>query len=141
MSGCISSQFAPVHSPLISSIVDFVCSSHQAHNNYSSFTVRSPLRSELSVKFFLLWGGGRSFARLWCVVSESANWVCLLLSILSIPFILYFLALGSALCVVLPRCAQFFGRCPESPELALHCQCCILWIPLQRVPPWNNFWR
>ena len=84
-----------------------MCSSHQAHNNYTSFTVRSPLRSELSVKFFLLWGGGRSFARLWCVVSESANWVCLLLSILSIPFILYSLALGSALCVLFHGALRF----------------------------------
>ena len=106
-SSCIiSSQFVLVYSPLISSIVDFVCSSYQAHY-YSSITVRSPLRSELSVKFFLLWGGGRSFARLWCVVSESANWVCLLLSILSIPFILYFLALGSALCVVFHGALRF----------------------------------
>ena len=106
-SSCIiSSQFVLVYSPLISSIVDFVCSSYQAHY-YSSITVRSPLRSELSVKFFLLWGGGRSFARLWCVVSESANWVCLLLSIISIPFILYFLALGSALCVVFHGALRF----------------------------------
>jgi hypothetical protein len=30
-SGCISSQLAPVHSPLTSSTVDFVCSSYQAH--------------------------------------------------------------------------------------------------------------
>ena len=41
-------------------------------------------------------------------VPESANRVCLLLSILSlsIPFILYLFALGSALRVFLPRCAQ-----------------------------------
>ena len=61
-SGCISSQLVPVHSPLISSIVDFVCSSYQAHN-YSSFTVWSPLRSELVARFFL--SGRLFFAQLW----------------------------------------------------------------------------
>jgi hypothetical protein len=59
---CISSQLAPVHSPLILSIVDFVCSSYQAHN-YSSFTVWSPLRSELVARFFL--SGRLFFAQLW----------------------------------------------------------------------------
>ena len=61
---CISSQLAPVHSPLILSIVDFVCSSYQAHN-YSSFTVWSPLRSELVARFFL---SGRLFFAQWVFV-------------------------------------------------------------------------
>ena len=64
---CISSQIVPVHSPLISSIVDFVFSSYPAHN-YSFFTVWSPLRSELCVKFFL--SGRLFFAQHWCIVDR-----------------------------------------------------------------------
>jgi hypothetical protein len=71
--GVFSSQFVPIHSPLISSIVDFVCNSYQSHNNYSSFTVWSPRGSELVAKFFL--SGRLFFDQLWCVLPESAN-VC-----------------------------------------------------------------
>ena len=103
-----SSQFVPIHSPLISSIVDFVCSSDQAAQELiSSFTVWSPLRSELSVKFFLLWGEGCSFARSGVSLPESANRVCFCYCQFC-QFCQYSFLLSVWVCIVcvLPRCVQ-----------------------------------
>jgi hypothetical protein len=90
-----SSQLVPIHSPLISSIVDLVCSFYQTHYNPSFFTVWSPLRSELCTKVFL---SGRLFlTHLWCVVTRvRKSGVFLLLSsrlILSIFFTSFLLRL------------------------------------------------
>ncbi len=54
---CISSQFVPIHSLLISSIVDFVWSSDQTTQELTFSFLEFPtpgLRSELNGKFFLL---------------------------------------------------------------------------------------
>ncbi len=81
-----------------SSIVDFVCSSYQAHNNYSSFTVWSPRRSELVAKFFL--SGRLFFAQLVCItrVRKSGVFFVTVNSVNSVN-ILDFFPSGSALCV------------------------------------------
>jgi len=108
-SDTFSSQLFPIHSPLISSIVDFVCSSYQAHNNYSSFTVWSPRRSELVAKFFL--SGRLFFAQLWCVLPESANRVCFCYCQLC-QFCQYSFLLSARVCIVCvpPRCFHLFEQ-------------------------------
>ena len=102
---CISSQLAPVHSPLLLSIVDFVCSSYQAHN-YSSFTVWSPLRSELVAKFFL--SGRLFFAQLWIRARVRKSGVFVTVNSVTVNSV-YSLPLCAWVCIArffLPRCAQ-----------------------------------
>ena len=83
-SSCIiSSQFVLVYSPLISSIVDFVCSSYQAHY-YSSITVRSPLWSELGVEFFLYWDEVVLGAQLRVCLCRSPQIGCVFIAVKSI---------------------------------------------------------
>jgi hypothetical protein len=88
------------------------CSSFQAHNNYSSFTVWSPRRSELVAKCFL--SGRLFFAQLWCVLSESANRVCFCYCQFCqfCQFCQHSFLLSSWVCIVCvpPRCFQLFEQ-------------------------------
>jgi hypothetical protein len=86
----------------------------------SSFTVWSPLRSELSVKFFLLWGEGCSFAHSGVLLPESANRVCFYYCQFCqfgqfcqfCQFCQHSFLLSTWVCIVcvLPRCFQLFEQ-------------------------------
>ena len=90
-------------SRVISSAVDFVCNSYQEHN-YSSFTVWSPLRSELGAKFFLS-GEVVLASTLVCHTRVCKSGV--FVTVNSINSV-YSVLLCAWVCIVcfLPRCAQ-----------------------------------
>ncbi len=100
---CIFISASPIHSPLISSTMDFVCSSCQEHNCFS-FNVWSPLRSELCEKF-LKSQGVCSLPNSGVSLPESANRMCCV-TVNSIN-ILYFLSPGSVLCVFFHGASNF----------------------------------
>ena len=119
---CISSQLAPVHSPLILSIVDFVCSSYQAHN-YSSFTVWSPLRSELVARFFL--SGRLFFAQLWIRARVRKSGVFVTVNSVTVNSVtvnsVYSLPLCAWVCI-----ARFFFRGAPNIRSTTLCYCHII---------------
>jgi hypothetical protein len=84
-----SSQFVPIHSPLISSIMDFVCSSDQTSQELIFHRLESPtVWTEWQV--FPSRGWRLFIHSLWCVVARvRKSGVFLLLSILSILSIFF----------------------------------------------------
>jgi hypothetical protein len=101
-------QFVPIHFPLISSTVDFVCSFYQEYN-YLSFTVWSPLRSELCAKFCLSRGCCSPHST-GVSLTESENRVCFCYCQFCqfCQFCQYSLLLSVWVCIVCvpPRCIQ-----------------------------------
>ncbi len=97
---------------LTSRVYRCVCSSYQTHNNYSSFTVWSPRRSELVAKFFL--SGRLFYVQLWCVLPESANPVCFCYCQFCqfCQFCQHSFLLSAWVCIVCvpPRCFQLFKQ-------------------------------
>jgi hypothetical protein len=82
-----SSQFVPIHSPLISSIVDFVCSSDQAAQELIFFHRLEFPTVWTERQVFPSLGWRLFFRSLWCVVTRvRKSGVILLLSIISISF-------------------------------------------------------
>ena len=104
------------------SIVDFVCSSYQVHN-YSSFTVWSPLRSELVAKFFL--SGRLFFAQLWIRARVRKSGVFVTVNSVTVNSVtvnsVYSLPLCAWVCI-----ARFFFRGAPNIRSTTLCYCHII---------------
>ncbi len=111
-----SSQIVPIHFPLISSVVDFVCSSDQASQDLIVFhRLESPVVWTVCQVFL---SGRLFFAQVWCVVTRvRKSGVFLLLSILSIL-------------------STFF----PSFRLGLHCVCSSTVFPAFRTTTLCSCW-
>ena len=150
-----SSQFVPIHSPLISSVVDFVCSSDQAAQDLIFFhRLESPAVWTVC-QVFPLWEVVLCPALVCCYQSPQIGCVFVTVNSVNSVNILSFFPPGSALCVSLHGASsfsnndavfllrQFCNLCRQFSVFSgslFRCHSCLLWRLSQWAHPLEH-WR